>query len=54
MAIDGAKTKRPVKEQLQFGDSYTKFLKYCSTLAKSKQPKGKRYYCLVAALKFTF
>ena len=32
-------------------DSYTKFLKYCLTVAKSKQPKGKRYDCLVAALK---
>ena len=26
-------------------------MKYCLTLAKSKQPKGKRYDCLVAALK---
>ena len=28
-------------------DSYTKFLKYCLTLTKSKQPKGKRYDCLL-------
>ena len=32
-------------------DSYCKYIKYCLTLCKSKQPQGKRFDCLVLALK---
>ena len=31
--------------------SYTKFIKFCSSQPKSNQPKGKRWVCLVEALK---